>query len=101
MDLPEIARFYQYADEADLAAFERALDRDDVEAAEAVLDRHKEAARVPGYLDYPPQEGDLCYLVTTGRYVHLVALSDDGTEAVVVENAGPYVVKYEDLRRTR
>lgn len=104
MDLPKVFKFYDEATEAELDDFESALDSDDDERARSIIEEHyqsKQASQQTGYLDEPPQPGDLVYVTDTDRYGTLVTLSEDGTLAVVSSWFGPYTVAADKLRRIR
>jgi hypothetical protein len=100
MDLPEVAGFYQDATDDELEAFEAALDRDDVDGARQLLRTHK-ASRGDGFLDQPPEEGDLVYIEHTNQFARVVVIDVEHDQAVVDSRLGQYVIPYKSLHRIR
>jgi hypothetical protein len=101
LEIGRVIEFYAGADGDKLEEYESALDAGDIERAYQVVNDFSRQAMEKGYLDEPPQVGDLVYVIDTSRYGSLVTLSDDGKLAVLRTWIGPYVVPFDQLRRVR
>lgn len=105
------SRFYQLASEDELEEYEAALENGDSRRAMEIVEKffrsdypqsfEVEAKKAPGYLELPPEPGDMVVVLNTNHYARLVAVSDDREIALVKEEFGAYPTPFSNIRRTR
>lgn len=113
MELFKTARFYQLASLEDIEEYEAALDTGDNRRALEIVDNffrsgypqlfslEAERRKDPGYLELPPEPGDMVLVVNTNHYARLISISDDREWALVKEQWGVYPTQFSNLRRVR